>query len=53
AYVYLPEGQMANAELLRKGFVRLRIVPPNVKYADKLRQAYQEAKREKRGLEGE
>ena len=36
AYVYLPDGRMANAELLRMGFVKLRIVPPNVKYEDKL-----------------
>ena len=53
AYVYLPDGRMANVELLRMGFVKLRIVPPNVKYEDKLHAAYQEAKKEKRGLEGE
>jgi endonuclease YncB( thermonuclease family) len=53
AYVYLPDGRMANAELLRMGFVKLRIVPPNVKYEDDLRAAYQEAKKEKRGIEGE
>ena len=52
AYVYLPDGRMANVELLRMGFVKLRIVPPNVKYEDKFRVAYQEAKKEKRGLEG-
>lgn len=52
AYVYLPDGRMANAELLRMGFVRLRVMAPNVKYEDKLDAAYQEAKREKRGLEG-
>jgi len=53
AYVYLPDGRMANAELLRMGFVKLRIIPPNVKYEDKLDAAYQEAKKEKRGLEDE
>ena len=53
AYVYLHDGRMANAELLRMGFVKLRIVAPNVKYEDKLDAAYQEAKREKRGLEGD
>ena len=52
AYVYLPDGRMANVELLRMGFVKLRIVVPNVKHEDKLRMAYQEAKKEKRGLEG-
>jgi micrococcal nuclease len=53
AYVYLPDGRMANVELLRMGFVKLRIIPPNVKYEDKLRAAYQDAKKEKRGLEGD
>jgi endonuclease YncB( thermonuclease family) len=53
AYVYLPDGRMANVELLRMGFVKLKIIPPNVKYEDKLDMAYQEAKKEKRGLEGE
>ena len=53
AYVYLPDGRMANSELLRMGFVKLRIIPPNIKYEEQLRLAYQEAKKEKRGLEGE
>jgi len=53
AYVYLPDGRMANVELLRMGFVKLRIIPPNVKYEDKFDEAYQEAKKEKRGLEGD
>ena len=53
AYVYLPDGRMANAELLRMGFVKLRIIPPNVKYEDKLDEAYRQAKKEKRGLEGD
>ncbi len=50
AYVYLPDGLMANVELLRQGFVRLRIRPPNVKYEDLLRKAYQEARKEQRGF---
>jgi len=53
AYVYLPDGKMANLELLRMGFVKFRSIPPNVKYEEKFRLAYQEAKKEKRGLEGE
>lgn len=53
AYVYLPDGRMANAELLRMGFVKLRTIPPNVKYEDKLDAAYRQAKKEKRGLEGD
>ena len=45
AYVYLPDGKMANAELLRMGFVKLKIVLPNVKYEDQLDMAYRQAKR--------
>lgn len=50
AYIFLPDGRMANAELLRQGFVYLKIRPPNVKYEGKLRAAYQEARREQRGF---
>ena len=49
-YVYLPDGRLANAELLRQGFVYLKIRPPNIRHADVLRGAYQEAKREQRGF---
>ena len=50
AYIYLPDGRLANAELLRQGFVLLHIRPPNIKHADILRGAYQEAKHEQRGF---
>ena len=53
AYVLLPDGRLLNAEVLRYGFADLRIVPPNMKYADKLRAAYQEARREMRGMQSE
>jgi len=50
AYVYLSDGRMANVELLRQGFVRLKIRPPNVKHENLLEQAYQEARKEQRGF---
>ena len=53
AYVFLSDGTLANAEILRQGYANLKIVPPNTKYADTLRTAYQEARRERRGLQGE
>ncbi len=53
AYVFLKDGTLANAEILRAGFANLKIVLPNTKYSQQLRSAYQEAKREKRGLQGE
>ncbi|HOW36299.1 MAG TPA: thermonuclease family protein [Candidatus Omnitrophota bacterium] len=53
AYVYLKDGTFVNAEILRQGLADLEIVPPNVKYAPALRLAYQEARKEKRGLQGD
>lgn len=53
AYVILPDGRLLNAELVRAGYAALKLTPPNMKYADKLREAYQEARREMRGLQGE
>ncbi len=52
AYVFLPDNTFVNAEIVRQGFANLKIVPPNTKYSDILRRAYQEARREKRGLQG-
>ena len=43
AYVFLPDGTFANAEILRQGFANLELVPPNMKYAQTLREAYKEA----------
>lgn len=53
AYLILPDGRLLNAELLRYGYADLKLVPPNMKYADKLRAAYQEARREMRGMQGD
>jgi endonuclease YncB( thermonuclease family) len=52
AYVFLSDGTFVNAEIIRQGFSNLRITPPNKKYEQKLREAYLEAKNEKRGLQG-
>ncbi len=53
AYVFLPDGTFANAAILRQGYANLKIILPNTKYEVQLRAAYQEARREKRGLQGE
>jgi len=53
AYVYLPDGTFVNQEILRQGYAILNIIPPNTKYADILRAAYQESRTEKRGLQSE
>lgn len=52
AYVFLPDGTFVNKEILRQGYADLRLSPPNTRYSNKLRKAYQEARYEKRGLHG-
>ncbi len=52
-YVYLKDGTFVNAEILRRGFSDLSIQPPNIKHAQRLRDAYREARQEKRGIHGE
>jgi endonuclease YncB( thermonuclease family) len=54
AYVFLLDNNLfVNAEIIRQGYAHLRIQPPNTKYAEELRGAYREAKREQRGLQNE
>ncbi len=53
AYVFLSDGTFANAEILKNGFANLQIQPPNLKYEELLREAYREARQEKRGLQSE
>lgn len=54
AYVFLLEDNtFVNFEILRQGFANLQIRPPNTKYAKELREAYKEARFEKRGLQGQ
>ncbi len=54
AYVFLKEGNVfVNAEILRQGYANLQIRPPNIKYAEVLRDAYREARQEQRGLQAQ
>ncbi|MDP3789162.1 MAG: thermonuclease family protein, partial [Candidatus Omnitrophota bacterium] len=32
AYIYLPDGKMLNAEIIKAGYAQVMTVPPNVKY---------------------
>ena len=50
AYVYLPDGRMVNAELLRAGLAQLLTVPPNVRYVDLFTRLQREAREAGRGL---
>jgi len=54
AYVYLlKDDTFVNAEIIKQGYASLSIRPPNTKYEDTLREAYQEARQERRGLQGQ
>ena len=50
AYVFVPDGTFVNLELLRSGMATFLHKPPNLKYADSLLKAQQEAMTAKRGL---
>ncbi|MCX5680808.1 MAG: thermonuclease family protein [Candidatus Omnitrophica bacterium] len=52
AYVFLKNGTFVNAEIIRQGFSDLHMLPQNTKYEKELREAYLEAKKEKRGIQG-
>ena len=53
AYAFLPDETFVNQEIVRQGYADLRIRPPNLKHEDALRQAYLEARAEKRGIHAE
>ncbi|NLG69768.1 MAG: nuclease-like protein [Firmicutes bacterium] len=53
AYVYLPDGRMLNAELLRTGLAQLMTIPPKVGYVDLFVRLQREAREAGRGLWGE
>lgn len=50
AHVFLPNGKHVNLALLENGLGTLSIIPPNLRYADKLIQAQQHAEKKKLGL---
>lgn len=50
AYVFLPDGRMANEEMARQGFAVALTYPPNVQHVELIRAAVEAAKADKRGL---
>ncbi len=52
-YVYLSNGKMLNEEIVKAGYANVMTIPPNVKYQDRFLKAYQEARKNKKGLWGE
>ncbi|MGB2705755.1 MAG: apolipoprotein N-acyltransferase [Candidatus Omnitrophota bacterium] len=53
AYVYLPDGRLLNAELLKEGYAQVYTFPPNVKHLELFRKLQKEARGNKRGFWGE
>ncbi|MBW1992158.1 MAG: thermonuclease family protein [Deltaproteobacteria bacterium] len=50
AYVFLPDGVMVNAELVRRGLARVYLHPPNTRYRKVLVQAQRRALEARRGI---
>jgi micrococcal nuclease len=50
AYVYLTDGTFVNEKIIREGYAYPLTIPPNVRYADKFKQWFDEAREQKRGL---
>ncbi|MGM0471575.1 MAG: thermonuclease family protein [Bacillota bacterium] len=50
AYLYLPDGQLFNNQLVKAGYAYLLTIPPNLKYVDLFKQSLNKARRQKRGL---
>jgi micrococcal nuclease len=50
AYVWLPDGRMANEEMARKGYAVALVYPPNVRHVERIRAAVVEAREARRGL---
>jgi micrococcal nuclease len=50
AYVYLNDGRMVNVVLVRRGFARVTIYPPNDLHEDRLRAAEAAARERASGL---
>jgi len=53
AYVYLPDGRLLNAELLREGYAQIYTFVPNVKHVELFRALQEEARENERGFWGE
>ncbi len=52
AYVFLEDETFVNELLLSLGYAHFKSISPNKKYETRLRAAYQQARQEKRGLQG-
>jgi len=49
-YVYLEDGRMLNEEILKDGWAELATYPPNVKYVERFKDAYRNARVSEQGM---
>ena len=49
-YVYLSNGSMLNEEIVKGGYAAVSPFPPDLKYRDRFLAAYEEARKNRRGL---
>lgn len=50
AYLFLPDGVMVNAELVRQGLARVYVIPPNLRHQEALLAAQRQALEARRGI---
>ena len=50
AYVYLSDGEMFNALLVKEGYAQIMTIPPNVKHQDLFLKLQREARENNRGF---
>lgn len=50
AYVYLEDGEMLNAKLIKEGYAQVATYPPNIKYVDTFKSLQEEARKNKVGF---
>lgn len=53
AYVWTENGELVNLLMVKSGYAMLYTIPPNVKYANELREAQREARNMRLGIWGE
>ena len=49
-YVYLSDGRLLNEEIVRAGYAKAMVFPPNVKFRERFIDAHKEARTYRRGL---
>lgn len=49
-YIFTPDKEMLNIQMVKDGYAVLLTIPPNIKYVDELKMAQNEARQNRRGI---